>query len=154
MTSTQNESETAMRFIVMVKANKDSEAGIMPTEEQLKDMGKFNDELVKAGVMLAGEGLQASSKGARISYSGNKRTVRDGPFTESKELVAGFWIWQVKNKAEAIEWAKRIPFEEGEVEIRQVFEEEDFGAEFTPELREQERRQRAGIEKNKQRSGK
>lgn len=143
-----------MRFIVMVKANKDSEAGIMPTEEQLKDMGKFNDELVKAGVMLAGEGLQASSKGARITYAGNKRTVRDGPFTESKELVAGFWIWQVKNKAEALEWAKRIPFEEGEVEIRQVFEEEDFGKEFTPELREQERRQRAAIEKNKQRSGK
>jgi len=143
-----------MRFIVMVKANKDSEAGIVPTEEQLRDMGKFNDELVKAGVMLAGEGLQASSKGSRITYAGNKRTVRDGPFTESKELVAGFWIWQVKNKAEALEWAKRIPFEEGEVEIRQVFEEEDFGKEFTPELREQERRQRAAIEKNKQRSGK
>lgn len=143
-----------MRFIVMVKANNDSEAGIMPTEEQLRDMGKFNDELVKAGVMLAGEGLQASSKGTRITYSSNKRTVRDGPFTESKELVAGFWIWQVKNKAEAVEWAKRIPFEEGEVEIRQVFEEEDFGKEFTPELREQERRQRAAIEKNQQRSGK
>lgn len=143
-----------MRFIVMVKANKDSETGIMPTEEQLRDMGKFNDELVKAGVMLAGEGLQASSKGARITYAGNKRTVRDGPFAESKELVAGFWIWQVKNKAEAVEWAKRIPFEDGEVEIRQVFEEEDFGKEFTPELREQERRQRAAIEKNKQRSGK
>jgi hypothetical protein len=143
-----------MRFIVMVKANKDSEAGTLPTEEQLRDMGKFNDELVKAGVMLAGEGLHASSKGARITYSGGKRTVRDGPFTESKELVAGFWIWQVKNKAEALEWAKRIPFEEGEVEIRQVFEEEDFGKEFTPELREQERRQRAAIDKNKQRSGK
>ena len=143
-----------MRFIVMVKANKDSETGIMPIEEQLRDMGKFNDELVKAGVMLAGEGLQASSKGARITYAGNKRTVRDGPFAESKELVAGFWIWQVKNKAEAVEWAKRIPFEDGEVEIRQVFEEEDFGKEFTPELREQERRQRAAIEKNKQRSGK
>jgi hypothetical protein len=154
LTWNPTESETTMRFIVMVKANKDSEAGIMPTEEQLRDMGKFNDELVKAGVMLAGEGLQASSKGARITYAGNKRTVRDGPFTESKELVAGFWIWQVKNKAEALEWAKRIPFEEGEVEIRQVFEEEDFGKEFTPELREQERRQRAAIEKNKQRSGK
>jgi hypothetical protein len=154
LTWNPSESETTMRFIVMVKANKDSEAGIMPTEEQLRDMGKFNDELVKAGVMLAGEGLQASSKGARITYAGNKRTVRDGPFTESKELVAGFWIWQVKNKAEALEWAKRIPFEEGEVEIRQVFEEEDFGKEFTPELREQERRQRAAIEKNKQRSGK
>lgn len=143
-----------MRFIVMVKANKDTEAGVLPTQEELRDMGKFNDELVKAGVMLAGEGLQASSKGARISYAGGKRTVRDGPFTETKELVAGFWIWQVKNRAEAIEWAKRIPFQEGEVEIRQVFEEEDFGAEFTPELREQERRQRVAIEKNKQRSGK
>lgn len=143
-----------MRFIVLVKANKDSEDGILPTEEQLRDMGKFNDELVKAGVMLAGEGLQASSKGARISYASGKRTVRDGPFTETKELVAGFWIWQVKNKAEAIEWAKRIPFQDGEVEIRQVFEEEDFGKEFTPELREQERRQRVAIEKNKQRTGK
>jgi hypothetical protein len=143
-----------MRFIVLVKASKESEDGILPTEEQLRDMGKFNDELVKAGVMLAGEGLQASSKGARISYAGGKRTVRDGPFTETKELVAGFWIWQVKNKAEAIEWAKRIPFQDGEVEIRQVFEEEDFGKEFTPELREQERRQRVAIEENKQRSGK
>jgi hypothetical protein len=143
-----------MRFIVLVKASKESEDGNLPTEEQLRDMGKFNDELVKAGVMLAGEGLQASSKGARISYAGGKRTVRDGPFTETKELVAGFWIWQVKNKAEAIEWAKRIPFQDGEVEIRQVFEEEDFGKEFTPELREQERRQRVAIEKNKQRSGK
>jgi hypothetical protein len=143
-----------MRFIVMVKANKDSEAGVLPTKEGLAEMGRFNDELVKAGVMLAGEGLQASSKGARIAYAGNKRTVRDGPFTESKELVAGFWIWQVKNKAEAIEWAKRIPFQEGEVEIRQVFEEEDFGKELTPELREQERRQRAAIDKNKQRTGK
>jgi len=143
-----------MRFIVMVKANKDSEAGILPTQEMLAEMGKFNDELVKAGVMLAGEGLQDSSKGARITYSGNKRTVRDGPFTETKELVAGFWIWQVKNKAEAIEWAKRIPFQEGEVEIRQVFEEEDFGKEFTPELREQERRQRAAIQQNEQRARK
>lgn len=143
-----------MRFIVLVKANKETEDGILPTEEQLRDMGKFNDELVKAGVMLAGEGLQASSKGARVAYAGNKRTVRDGPFTETKELVAGFWIWQVKNKAEAIEWAKRIPFQDGEVEIRQVFEDEDFGKEFTPELREQERQQRVAIEKNKQRSGK
>ena len=142
-----------MRFIVMVKANKDTEAGTLPTQHELAEMGKFNDELVKAGVMLAGEGLHASSKGVRIDYAGNKRTVRDGPFTETKELVAGFWIWQVKNKAEAVEWAKRIPFQEGEVEIRQVFEEEDFGKEFTPELREQERRQRAAIEKNKQRSG-
>ena len=140
-----------MRFIVMVKASKDSEAGVLPTEEQLREMGKFNDELAKAGVMLAGEGLQDSSKGARITYSGSKRTVRDGPFAETKELVAGFWIWQVKSKQEALEWAKRIPFQEGEVEIRQVFEAEDFGAEFTPELRKQEERQRAVIEKNKQR---
>jgi len=118
-------------------------------------MGKFNDELVKAGVMLAGEGLHDSSKGARITYSGNKRTVRDGPFAETKELVAGFWIWQTKNKAEALEWAKRIPFQDGEeVEIRQVFEAEGFGAEFTPEQRQQEARQRAAIEQNKQRSGK
>jgi len=143
-----------MRFIVLVKANQDSEAGVLPTEEQLRDMGKFNDELAKAGVMLAGEGLQASSKGARINYSGSKRTVRDGPFAETKELVAGFWIWEVKSRQEALEWAKRIPFQEGEVEIRQVFEAEDFGAEFTPELREQEERQRVAIEKNKQRSGK
>jgi hypothetical protein len=145
------ESETKMRFIVIVKASKDSEAGVLPTEEQLREMGKFNDELAKAGVMLAGEGLQDSSKGARITYSGSKRTVRDGPFAETKELVAGFWIWQVKSKQEALEWAKRIPFQEGEVEIRQVFEAEDFGAEFTPELRKQEERQRAVIEKNKQR---
>jgi len=144
-----------MRFIVMVKATKDSEAGVLPTKQMLAEMGKFNDELVKAGVMLAGEGLQDSSKGARITYSGNKRTVRDGPFAETKELVAGFWIWQTKNRAEALEWAKRIPFQDGEeVEIRQVFEAEDFGAEFTPELRQQEARQRAAIEKNKQRSGK
>ena len=143
-----------MRFIVMVKASPDSEKGILPTQQELAEMGKFNDELVKAGVMLAGEGLQPSSKGLRISYEGNKRTVRDGPFTESKELVAGFWIWQVKNKAEAVEWAKRIPFQEGEVEIRQVFEAEDFGEAFTPELREQEERQRAVIEKNKQRARK
>src|SRR2546427_9357703 len=149
-----SESEKAMRFIVLVKASKDSEAGVLPTQEMLAEMGKFNDELVQAGVMLAGEGLQASSKGARITYSGSKRTVRDGPFTETKELVAGFWIWQVKNKAEALEWAKRIPFQEGEVEIRQVLEAEDFGAEFTPELRQQEERQRAAIAKNKQRSGK
>jgi len=144
-----------MRFIVMVKANKDSEAGVLPTEAQWKEMGKFNDELAKAGVMLAAEGLQASSKGARITYSGSKRTVRDGPFAETKELVAGFWIWHVKSKQEVLEWAKRIPFKDGEeVEIRQVFETEDFGAEFTPELRQQEERQRAVIEKNKQRAGK
>jgi hypothetical protein len=142
-----------MRFIVMVKGNKDSEAGVMPTEQELTEMGKFNDELAKAGIMLAGEGLHPTSQGARISYAGSKRTVRDGPFTEAKEVVAGFWIWQTKTKAEALEWAKRIPFQEGEVEIRQVFEAEDFGAEFTPELRKQEERQRAVIEKNKQRSG-
>src|SRR5262245_64217093 len=138
-----------MRFIVIVKATKDSEAGVLPTTEQLAEMGKFNDELVKAGIMLAGEGVQDSSKGARITYDGKKRTVRDGPFAETKELVAGFWIWQVKSKQEALEWAKRIPFQEGEVELRPFFEAEDFGAEFTPELREQEERQRAAIAKNK-----
>ncbi|HEX9217526.1 MAG TPA: YciI family protein [Gemmatimonadales bacterium] len=143
-----------MRFLVMVKGNKEYEAGAMPSQQELTEMGKFNDELVKAGVMLAGEGLQPSSKGARISYSGSKRTVRDGPFTEAKEMVAGFWIWQVKSRAEALEWAKRIPFNDGEVELRQVFEAEDFGAEFTPELRAQEERQRAAIQENKQRSGK
>jgi hypothetical protein len=141
-----------MRFIVMVKASSDSEAGVMPTEQELAEMGKFNDELVKAGVMLAGEGLHPSSRGTRISYAGNKRTVRDGPFTETKELVAGFWIWQTKTKAEALEWAKRIPFREGEVEIRQVFEAEDFGEAYTPELRAQEARQRAAIEQRQQRS--
>jgi len=140
-----------MRVIVMVKANPDSEAGVMPTEEMLRDMGKFNDELVKAGVMLAGEGLHPTAKGTRIVYNGNQRTVRDGPFTETKELVAGFWIWQVKSKEEALEWAKRIPFQEGEVEIRPVFEADDFGAEFTPELRAQEERQRAAIERNAKR---
>jgi hypothetical protein len=141
----------AMRFIVMVKASKDSEAGILPSTEQFAEMGKFNDELVKAGIMLAGEGLQDSSKGVRISYEAKKRTVRDGPFTETKELVAGFWIWQVKSKQEALEWAKRIPFQEGEVEIRQIMEWEDLGAEFTPELREQEERQRQAIARNKKR---
>jgi hypothetical protein len=132
-----------MRFMVIVKADKDSEAGVLPSHELLAEMGKFNEELVKAGVMLAGEGLQASSKGARVKFSGNKRTVTDGPFTETKELVAGFWLWQVRSKEEAIEWLKRAPFRNGEeVEIRQVFEAEDFGAEFTPELREQEERLR------------
>lgn len=140
-----------MRFIVMVKATKESESGALPTQQELEEMGKFNDELVKAGVMLAGEGLQPSSKGSRISFQGNKRTVRDGPFAETKELVAGFWIWQVKSKQEALEWAKRIPFQEGEVEMRQVFEAEDFGAEYTPELRAQEARQRAAIEQQRQR---
>jgi hypothetical protein len=134
-----------MRFMVLVKADKDSEAGVLPSQELLAEMGKFNEELVKAGVMLAGEGLQASSKGARVKFSGNKRTVTDGPFTETKELVAGFWLWQVRSKEEAIEWLKRAPFREGEVEIRQVFEAEDFGDEFTPELREQEERLRKEI---------
>jgi hypothetical protein len=134
-----------MRFMVIVKADKNSEAGVLPSHELLAEMGKFNEELVKAGVMLAGEGLQASSKGARVKFSGNKRTVTDGPFTETKELVAGFWLWQVRSKEEAIEWLKRAPFREGEVEIRQVFEAEDFGAEFTPELREQEERLRKQV---------
>jgi hypothetical protein len=137
-----------MRVMVIVKANKDTEAGVMPSTELLAAMGKYNEELVKAGVMLAGEGLHPSSKGARVKFSGTKRTVVDGPFTEAKELIAGFWLWQVKSKEEAIEWAKRIPNptgEEGEIEIRQVFEAEDFGAEFTPELREQEERVRAQV---------
>ena len=138
-----------MRFMVMVKATKDSEAGVLPDEKLLADMGKFNEELVKAGVMLAGEGLQPSSKGARVRFSGAKRTVIDGPFAETKELVAGFWLWQVKSKEEAIEWVKRCPNPfsgtESEIEIRQVFEAEDFGAEFTPELREQEERIRAQL---------
>jgi hypothetical protein len=134
-----------MRFMVIVKANKDSEAGVLPSKQELAEMGKFNEELVKAGVMLAGEGLQASSKGARVRFSGTKRTVVDGPFAETKELVAGFWLWQVRSMEEAIEWLKRAPFREGEVEIRQVFEAEDFGAEFTPELREQEERLRQKI---------
>src|SRR3989441_8029966 len=138
-----------MRFMVLVKANKDSEAGVLPNEKILTEMGKFNEELVKAGVMLAGEGLHPSSKGARVKFAGGKRTVIDGPFAETKELVAGFWLWQVKSKEEAIEWLKRAPFDETEVEIRQVFEAEDFGAEFTPELREQEERLRAQIEKQK-----
>jgi hypothetical protein len=118
-----------MRFMILVKATKDSEAGVLPDKKMLTEMGKFNEELVKDGVMLAGEGLQASSKGARVRFSGGKRTVTDGPFAETKELVAGFWLWQVKSKQEAIEWLKRAPFKEGEVEIRQVFEAEDFGAE-------------------------
>src|SRR5882724_11781428 len=134
-----------MRFIVMVKASKDSEAGVLPTQEMLAEMGKFNDELVKAGVMLAGEGLQDSSKGARITYSGTKRTVRDGPFTETKELVAGFWIWQCRSKDEALEWLKRSPFQEGEVELRPIFDASDFGDELTPELRAQEERLRSEI---------
>jgi hypothetical protein len=137
-----------MRFMVLVKADKNSEAGVLPSTELLAEMGKFNEELANAGVLLAAEGLQASSKGARVKFSGGKRTVIDGPFAESKELIAGFWIWQVKSKEEAIEWLKRAPFEDTEVEIRQVFEAEDFGAEFTPELREQEERLRSKIAEN------
>lgn len=133
-----------MRFMILVKANADSEAGKLPSENELAEMGTFNEELVKAGVMLAGEGLQPSSKGARVRYSGNKRSVVDGPFAETKELVAGFWLIQAKSLAEAIEWMKRAPFSgETEVEIRQVFETEDFGEAMTPELREQEERLRA-----------
>ena len=134
-----------MRFMVIVKANKDSEAGVLPSQELLTAMGKFNEELANAGVMLAGEGLQASSKGARVKFSGHQRIVTDGPFTETKELIAGFWIWKVNSKQEAIDWLKRAPFEDTEVEIRQVFEMEDFGAEFTPELRKQEERVLAQI---------
>ena len=137
-----------MRFMIIMKADKTTEAGGLPDEKILTEMGKFNEELVKAGVMLAGEGLQPSSKGARVKFSGNKATVSDGPFSEAKELIAGFWLWQVKSKAEAIEWVKRCPHPpqgEMEIEVRQVFETEDFGAEFTPELREQEERLRAEI---------
>ncbi len=137
-----------MRVMVMVKARRESEAGTMPDQKLLTDMGKFNDELVKAGVMLAGEGLHPSSKGARVKFSGEKRTVVDGPFTETKELVAGYWLWQVKSMAEAIEWVKRCPnphASDSEIEIRPVFEAEDFGEELTPELRAQEARQRQQI---------
>ena len=137
-----------MRFMCINYANKDTEAGVLPGPEVMAKMGAFMEEVTKAGVMLAGEGLQPSSKGARIKFSGNKRTVTDGPFAETKELVAGFWLWQVKSREEAIEWLKRAPFEDTEVEIRQVFEAEDFGAEFTPELREQEERLRAKITEN------
>jgi hypothetical protein len=130
--------------MVIVKANKDSEAGVLPDQKILTEMGKYNEELAKAGVLLAAEGLQPSSKGVRVRFSGNQRTVIDGPFAETKELIAGFWLWQVRSKEEAIEWLKRAPFDgETEVEIRQVFEPEDFGAEFTPELRAQEERIRA-----------
>jgi len=138
--------------MVMIKADKNTEAGVMPSEELLTAMGKYNEELVKAGVMLAGEGLQPSSKGARVKFSGKNRTVIDGPFAETKELIAGFWLIQVKSKEEAIEWVKRCPNPlegEAEIEIRQVFEAEDFGAEFTPELRAQEERLRAQIEEKK-----
>ena len=135
-----------MRFMVIVKANKDSEAGVLPSKEILTEMGKFNEQLMKAGVMLAGEGLQASSKGARVRFSDKNRTVIDGPFAETKELIAGFWLWKVKSKEEAIEWLKRAPFDGGtEVEIRQVFEPEDFGPALTPELREKEKRLRTEV---------
>jgi hypothetical protein len=134
-----------MRFMMIVKASKDSEAGVLPDRKLLEAMGKYNEELAKSGALLAGEGVQPSSKGARVTFSGEKRTVTDGPFTETKELVAGFWLWPVKSMDEAIEWLKRAPFDETEVEIRPLFEAEDFGAELTPELREQEERQRAQI---------
>jgi hypothetical protein len=135
-----------MRFMVIVKASKESEAGVLPSQEMLAEMGKFNEELVKAGVMLAGEGLHASSKGARVRYAGSKRTVIDGPFTETKELVAGFWLWQCRSREEALEWAKRIPFQDGEVEIRQVFETEDFApSDPTGELRAAEERLRERV---------
>ncbi len=141
-----------MKVVVMVKATKDSEAGVMPSEQLLNDMGNYNEELVKAGIMLAGEGLHPSIKGARVRFSGTNRTVTDGPFTETNELVAGFWIWQVKSMEEAIAWVKRCPNPmpgDSEIEIRPIFEAEDFGDEFTPELREQENRIRAEAEKLK-----
>lgn len=142
-----------MRVVVIVKATKNSEAGVMPSEKLLADMGNFNEELVKAGIMLAGEGLHPSSKGKRVRFSGGKKAVVDGPFAETKELVAGFWIWQVKSMDEAVEWVRRcpdpMPGEESEIEIRPVFEADDFGAEFTPELRAQEDRLRAEVEKQR-----
>ena len=140
-----------MRVMVIVKATKNSEAGVMPSEKLLADMGKYNEELVKAGVMLAGEGLHPSSKGKRVVFSGGKKAVVDGPFSETKEVIAGFWLWQVKSMDEAVEWVRRcpepMPDEEGTIEIRPVFEAEDFGAELTPELRAQEERLRAEIER-------
>lgn len=142
-----------MRFMVMVKATKDSEAGVMPSTELLTEMGRFNEELVKAGVMLAGEGLHPSSKGARVKFAGDKRIVTDGPFAETKELVAGFWLWECKSKEEAIEWVKRcpnpMPGQEGEIEIRQIFSPEDFGPALSPELRQQEERLRAEAQKRR-----
>ncbi len=140
-----------MRFMILVKADKKSEAGVLPDEKILTEMGKFNEELVRAGVMLAAEGLQPSSKGARVKFAGGKRIVTDGPFTEAKELIAGFWLWQVRSKEEAIEWLKRAPFDETEVEIRQVFEASDFGPAFTPELRKAEERMAAQMAKNAKR---
>jgi hypothetical protein len=138
--------ENGMRFVVIVKASKDSEAGKMPSQEMLAQMGKFNEELANAGVMLAGEGLHPTSKGKRIKFSGDKRKITAGPFGKPKDLIAGYWLWKCESWEEAIEWAKRIPFQEGEVEIRQIFEAEDFGAEFTSELRAQEERIRAQAE--------
>jgi hypothetical protein len=154
-TLTRNErrkGDLIMRFMIIVKATKDSEAGVMPSQQLLTEMGKFNEELVKAGILLAADGLHPSSKGARIRFSGSARTVIDGPFTETKEIIAGYWLWQVKSKEEAIAWVKRCPNPhdgESEIEVRQVFEAEDFGAEFTPELREQEKHLRAGMGKKK-----
>jgi hypothetical protein len=138
--------ETTMRFMIMVKATEQSEAGTMPSEDELAAMGRYNEELAKAGALLAAEGLHPSSKGARVRFSGRERTVIDGPFTETKELTAGFWLIQAKDLDEALEWIKRVPFEDGEIEVRRVFEAEDFGEEFTPELREQEQRIRAQVE--------
>jgi hypothetical protein len=139
--------ERSMRFMVIVKASKESEAGVLPDEKSLTAMGKYNEELMKAGVFLAGEGLQASSKGARVKFSGKDRIVTDGPFPETKELIAGFWLWKVNSKQEAIEWLKRAPFDGGtEIEIRQVFEAQDFGPALTPEVREQEERMRAQLD--------
>ena len=141
-----------MRVMVMVKATADSEAGVMPSEQLLADMGRYNEELVKAGIMEAGEGLHPSAKGARVRFSGTQRSVVDGPFAETKELVAGFWMWQVRSREEALAWARRCPNpsgEEGELELRQVFEAEDFGDALTPELREQEERLRAATEKKR-----
>jgi hypothetical protein len=149
--------EIPMRFMVLIKANKDTEAGVMPSEQLLAEMGKYNEELVKAGIMLAGEGLHPSSKGARIRFSGTRRTVTNGPFAETNQLICGYWLWQVKSKEEAIEWAKRCPNptgEEAEIELRQLFEMEDFGAEFTPELRQQEQRLREQSERLAQRGRK
>ena len=134
-----------MRCMILVKADKDSEAGVLPDQKILTEMGQYNEELAAAGVLLAGEGLHPSSKGARVTFSGNTRTVINGPFAEAKELIAGFWLWQVKSMEEAIEWVKRCPMSHAEIEIRQVFEAEDFGAAFTPELREQEERLRAQV---------
>ncbi len=135
-----------MRVLVAVKANADSEAGKMPSEQEFAEMGKFNEELVKAGVMLAADGLHPSRKGKRVRFEGSKKTVVDGPFAETKELIAGFWIWQVRSMDEAVEWLKRAPFRDAEVELRPIYEAEDLGAEFTPELRAQEERLRAEME--------